>query len=204
MSKNFEIALNSWIAFLSIILSFYILPVLLLISGIIPFSKRFYVLVVVALVLGFLSSREKITFYELGMTRCRLWEALRSLAPLTLTLISAMLLIFALGINKPIIYGSIRFYLFYIFLSAPLQEFIYRSYLTRAMENAGLNQSLKLIVSSALYSFLHIIYVDLFTLLATFLLGLYWGSNYNKFRNWYAVSISHSILGAFSILLGYV
>ncbi|MDF5730392.1 MAG: CPBP family glutamic-type intramembrane protease, partial [Rhizonema sp. PD38] len=69
---------------------------------------------------------------------------------------------------------------------------------------AKLEISLQILISSLLYSFVHLIYRDVPTLVFTFIIGLLWGCYYAKFRNLYSIIVSHSLLGAISIQVGLV
>lgn len=182
----------------------YIVPVLLLLFEIIPYEYRFYVLEVITVLLFIYAKLTKATFKQLGFRVDNFKESFIKLLPVTIGLSLTMLLVYALDASKPALYGTLVFYIFYVFISSPSQEFIYRSFLFHLFSKIDLSKSQRILFSSLLYSFVHIIYLDVATLVVTFLIGLYWGYHYDRFRNWYSVSLSHSILGAVSILLGFV
>ena len=96
------------------------------------------------------------------------------------------------------------FYLFFIFISSPSQEILYRGYLFNLLSEAGLNRLTSIGLSSILYSFVHLIYLDIPTLVITLIIGIFWGMNYEKYRNIYGVIFSHSILGSMAILAGII
>lgn len=182
----------------------YIVPVLLLLFEVIPYEYRFYVLEAITVLLFIYAKLTKTTFRQLGFRTDNFKESFVKLFPVTIGLSIIMLLVYALDASKPALYGTLAFYIFYVFISSPSQEFIYRSFLFHLFSKIDLNKGQRILFSSLLYSFVHIIYLDVATLVVTFLIGLYWGYHYDRFRNWYGVSLSHSILGAVSILLGFV
>ena len=188
-----------------IILAIYVSPVFLILTGLVPFEYRFYVLEVATILVVLYSLSASVGLNRLGFSQKNLWASIKHILPITL--------IFALPIMLALILGWTRvdnskiswsFYLFFIFISSPSQEILYRGYLFHLLGKAGLNRSGLIILSSILYSFVHLIYLDIATLVITFIIGIFWGINYQKYRNIYGVILSHSILGAMAILAGMV
>ena len=99
---------------------------------------------------------------------------------------------------------TIYFYLFYIFISCPIQEFLYRGIFGYFEKNLIKNKYIILLISSILYSFVHIIYKDYLTCILTFIFGMVLYLLYRKDYNLFGVSISHIILGILTIYLGIV
>ncbi|HEM6153637.1 TPA: CPBP family intramembrane metalloprotease [Streptococcus suis] len=99
---------------------------------------------------------------------------------------------------------TVSFYLFYIFISSPAQEFLYRGALVRILTRLNVSERSKMIVSSALYSFVHIIYKDFWTLVLTFCIGIIWYRSYRKTNNLLGVCVSHAVLGIVTILAGVI
>jgi len=89
-------------------------------------------------------------------------------------------------------------------VSSPIQEFLYRGFLFAIFKRAKFPTWLQIILSTLLYSFVHLIYRDIPTLVFTLIIGMIWGWNYAKFLNLYSIIISHSLLGAIAILVGLV
>lgn len=94
-----------------------------------------------------------------GFTRKNLKASIKHILPITL--------IFALPIVLTLIVGWVRidnskipwgFYLFFVFISSPSQEILYRGYLFHLLSEAGLNRLTSIGLSSILYSFVHLIY----------------------------------------------
>jgi len=188
-----------------VILVTYVSPVFLILTGLVPFEYRFYVLKVATILIVLYSLSTSIGLSKLGFSKKNLWPSIKHILPITL--IFALPIIFALILGWTRIDNSKiswSFYLFFIFISSPSQEILYRGYLFHLLGKAGLNKSRLVILSSILYSFVHLIYLDIATLIITFIIGIFWGINYQEYRNIYGVILSHSILGAMAILAGMV
>lgn len=183
----------------------YILPVLLLHLKIIPFSWRFYLLILTAIAILAISQLYKLSFVEVGLTTQRLRISFKVIALPTLA--SALLMLINYMIQGPRIDNStyqLPFYLFFVGVSSPVQEFLYRGFLFAVFSRAKLAPWLMILLSSLLYSFVHLIYQDVLTLLFTFISGVLWGIHYASYRNLYSIIFSHSVLGAVAILVGQV
>ena len=114
------------------------------------------------------------------------------------------LLIYQLGYTQRFeINENLAFFLFYVFISCPIQELLYRGVLTsigcEKISNTGL-----VLISSFLYSYIHIIYYDFLTLVITFIIGVIWHLAYLKTNNLMGVTISHIILGILTISIGFI
>lgn len=190
----------------SVVISFlYILPVVLILTKVIPFSDRFLVLTITgALIIG-LAMLNEIAPADLGFNHQNLLPAIKDILPVTI-ISSVLMIIFYLNHGMRIDNTDITwyFYVFYISLSSPLQEFLYRSYLFNRLAQIQLNQGYIIIITAILYSFAHSIYQDLLTVLLSLIIGLYWAYHYNRFKNFYSITLSHTILGIIAILTGSV
>ena len=96
---------------------------------------------------------------------------------------------------------TLLFYIFYVFISCPAQEFLYRGIFGYFDTNSKYNY-LWLVLSSLCYSFVHIIYRDILTCALTFIIGIIWYMLYKKDKNLCGVTLSHMILGVATIFLG--
>jgi len=190
----------------SVVITFlYILPVVLLLIKVIPFSDRFLVLAITgALIIGLVLLNE-ISLADLGFNHQNLLPAIKDILPVTI-ISSVLMIAFYLNHGMRIDNTGIPwyFYVFYISLSSPLQEFLYRSYLFNRLAQIQLNQGSIIIITAILYSFAHSIYQDLLTVLLSLIIGLYWAYHYNRFKNFYSITLSHTILGIIAILTGSV
>lgn len=183
----------------------YILPVLLVYLGLVPFRARFYVLILAAIAILAIARLYRFSALELGFTKQNLRSSLKAIALPTLA--SALLMLIHYFTQAPRIDNSAykwTFYLFFVGVSSPVQEFLYRGFLFSIFSRAKLAIWLQILLSTILYSFVHLIYRDVPTLLFTFIFGMFWGCHYAKFRNLNSIIISHSLLGAIAILVGLV
>ena len=183
----------------------YIIPVLLVYWGFIPFSWRFYVMIITAIVMLAIARIYRYSPIELGLTKQNLENSFKSIALPTLVAVVLMLIYHAFQESR--LDNSAynwTFYLFFVIVSAPVQEFLYRGFLFGIFTRVKLAIWWQILLSTSLYSFVHIIYQDLPTLLLTFMVGLVWSCYYAKYRNLYSIIISHGLLGLVAILVGLV
>ncbi|NMG08994.1 type II CAAX endopeptidase family protein [Brasilonema sp. UFV-L1] len=183
----------------------YILPVLVIYLGLVPFSWRFYILILAAIAIFNIARLYRFSALELGFTKKYLVTSLFAIALPTLA--SALLMFIYYIMQGARIDNSAykwTFYLFFVGVSSPVQEFLYRGFLFGIFSRAKLAIWVQILLSTLLYSFVHLIYRDVPTLLSTFILGMFWGCHYAKYRNLYSIIISHSLLGAIAILVGLV
>jgi membrane protease YdiL (CAAX protease family) len=183
----------------------YILPVLLIYLGLVPFRARFYILILAAIAILAIARLYRFSAVELGFTKQNLRSSLKAIALPTLA--SALLMFVYYMMQGARIDNSAykwTFYLFFVGVSSPLQEFLYRGFLFGIFSRAKLAIWVQILLSTLLYSFVHLIYQDVPTLLFTFIVGMFWGCHYAKFRNLHSIILSHSLLGAMAILVGLV
>jgi membrane protease YdiL (CAAX protease family) len=183
----------------------YILPVLFIYLGLVPFSWRFYILILAAVAILAIAQLYQFSPRELGITKQNFSSSLSAIALPTLA--SALLMFIYYMIQGARIDNSAYrwpFYIFFVAVSSPLQEFLYRGFLFGIFSRAKLAIWLQILLSTLLYSLVHLIYEDVPTLLSTLIIGLFWGYHYAKYRNLYSIIICHSILGAIAILVGLV
>lgn len=183
----------------------YILPVLLIYWGLVPYAWRFYILMAAAAAILAIARIYRFSGVELGFTQQNLKISLSVIALPTLG--SALLMLIYYQIQGARIDNSAYtwpFYLFFVLVCSPLQEFLYRGFLCGIFTRAKLAMWLQILLSTLLYTLVHLIYKDIPTLIFTLIIGLFWGYHYTKYRNLYSVIVSHSMLGAISILVGLV
>jgi membrane protease YdiL (CAAX protease family) len=194
------------VGFAGLALVTYVIPVLLILDGIIPVAYRFHTLVTMTVVVAVVAR-------WLGMSRPALGLHLHQLAPalfwnglLSLLFVVVLVVAYTQGaIRPPTVPQWKLFFIFYVFVSSPCQEFLYRGFLFALMERAGLRGlATQVVLSSVLYSFLHLFYRDWLTMAVTLLMGVVWGLIYARYRNLWPVMGSHAVLGVVSILTGVV
>lgn len=199
-------AMDSVVGFVSLACLLFVMPVLLILVGIIPFAYRFHTLVAMTAVVALVARRLRMSLKDLGLQAAQLAPALIWNGVLSLFFVVALVVAYVAGaIRTPTVPEWKLFFVFYVFVSSPCQEFLYRGFLFALMERSGLHGLVQqIVVSSLLYSFLHVFYRDWLTMAVTLLMGIVWGSIYARYRNLYPVMGSHAVLGVISILTGVV
>jgi len=97
------------------------------------------------------------------------------------------------------------FYLPYILLYSPAQEFLFRSYLFEEFRARGVISAPLLIgTTSLLYCLIHSISNTWDAVGLTLIMGLIWGTIYWRKPNFYGVALSHCVIGVVTILLGLI
>mgnify|MGYP005857259377 CR=1 FL=1 len=184
----------------------YYLPVLLILFNIIPFEFRFGMLVIITSILIVYSLIRKKSLKSLGIRLDNLKQSLILNLSYSAIFVLLMLTLYYLNmIREPTLPKWSMFFLFYVFISSPSQEFLYRSYLFNLFDHYKIKSNYtRVLFSSFTYAFLHLIYLDFTTFLTPFLIGIGWGIIYQKYPNLIGVSISHAILGVVSILVGLI
>lgn len=92
-------------------------------------------------------------------------------------------------------------YILYVFLLGPIQEFIFRGFLFVRLNSSGIKPLFKILINGFLFGFIHLIYGDLWTLIFATFFGICLNTIYYFKPNLYAIMFSHSIIGALAIYL---
>ena len=151
-----------------IILLIYIAPVFFILTGLLSFEQRFYLLELATILVILSSLITQIKLSQLGFTRKKLGAALRDISQISLSLALSIIFIYILGgVRIDNSTNSWGYYLFFVFISSPSQEILYRGYLFHLFSEAGWNRLTKIALSSFLYSFVYLIYLDVPTLVIT-------------------------------------
>lgn len=186
------------------ILLIYVTLPLLILAGIIPFDLKFYALTIGAVVVYIVLRICGFSNENVGIKKTGWFESIKHVSIISLILALVGILLWALGLSRITPNETWGFFVFYIFISSPVQEFLYRGALNGILEAIGAKEPVQMIITSLLYSFVHIIYKDILTLLLTFAIGLIWFLCYRKTKNLVGVSISHAILGVVTIVGGFI
>jgi membrane protease YdiL (CAAX protease family) len=190
---------------ISIVLAaIYVALPLLILLDVIDFAHKFYALTLGGIMVYVFCRAIGITNSELGITANNAWRSIRSVLPFTLVLFGAGIFLWVNGYSRITPNENWYFFIFYIFIASPIQEFLYRAVLDTVFEKFGFHYSVKMMASSLLYSFVHIIYRDALVLVLAFVAGLIWYACYQKTKNLTGVSLSHAILGAITIIAGII
>ena len=188
----------------SFILFFYaILPIVILCNSIL-FKYKFYILTIVGLFIFSILKLNNVSNKDLGILKKNSIISLKRNIPIIFSFILLIIIFKFLKFNKYTQSESIYFYIFYIFVSCPLQEFLYRGIFGFFDRTLIKNKTATLILSSFCYSFVHIIYRDLFICVLTFIFGIVLYSLYRKDYNLFGVCVNHIVLGILTIYFGIV
>lgn len=191
--------------YLSIIILFYILLPTSILVGLLDFNHKFVYLTVGSILIYLLMRVAGNQNSEMGLSFNSSAKSMKDVTVLTVILGILGVFLYLTGIDGRFSPNeTVSFYLFYIFISSPAQEFLYRGALVRILTRLNASERSKMIVSSALYSFVHIIYKDFWTLILTFCIGIIWYRCYRKTNNLLGVCVSHAVLGIVTILAGVI
>ena len=187
----------------AIVCVYLTLPILICI-GIIPWSMKFAALVVGAVMMYIVMRILGHTHSDIGITRQRTIYSLKTVLPITIILIIAAGLFLLLGKPRFSPAEGIGFYVFYILISCPAQELLFRGILSRILQELRLHRVLELGVAAALFGYVHIIYGDILTVVIMGIVGLFWYRAYQRSSNLIGVTVSHVVLGVMTIALGII
>lgn len=186
-------------------LAIYVGMPLAILIDLIDFDFKFYALTIGAVIVYIFLKLMGFNNQELGISKNNLMRSLKRVLPFTIVLAILGGVLWMMGFSRITPNEDwYFFFFFYIFISSPIQEFLYRGALPAIIEKYTSNYYARLIISTALYSFVHIIYKDVLTLALTFVIGIIWFRAYDKDRNLFGVSISHAILGLVTIAAGII
>ena len=188
---------------IGLMLGYLVIP-LLIFFGIIAFEYKFIVLVIYGILSYAILRLNGVDKAKLGLTVKNWQSSLLSVVGLTLLFVVLALLAYRFGYARFQPTETVSFYLFYVFISSPVQEFLYRGVTTYFGKSFGLSVWLIVLISSILYSLVHIIYKDWILVVATFGLGVIWHRVYLKTNSLVGVMFSHSVFGALTIFLGLI
>lgn len=155
--------------------------------------------------------RRGATLASLGIHTSRLDSALRSLVIPSLGLILTTYLFFKL-LPLPLLQSFVGYdplavssfttrILAYIFLSAPLQEIIFRGYLTWRLQEVFVSPRVVRVLSVAIFTLAHLPFYSPLLLFVSLSMGVLYIYNYQKYHNLFAPIISHSLVGAILLVI---
>ena len=181
----------------------FMLPILICI-GIIPWNMKFVALIVGTVMMYILMRILGHTHSDIGITRQRTIYSLRTVLPITIALIIAAGLFLLLEKPRFSPTEGIEFYVFYILISCPAQELLFRGILSRMLQELRLHRVLELGVAAALFGYAHIIYGDMLTVVVMSIVGIVWYRAYQRSSSLIGVTMSHVVLGVMTIALGII
>jgi uncharacterized protein len=184
-------------------------PVLLLFFRIIDYEYRYFLLfsfTILIFIYTFLRKYSlQYSLHDLGFNTKNLKTDIFLNSMFCLVIAGILLLAQKLDlIREPTIPDWKLFFIFYVFISSPLQEFLFRSLVFHELKLLGFNNTGQVLISTLNFSLMHIIYHDWLTYFSALFAGLCLGLIYNRTRSIYGVSFSHAVIGAISIYVGLV
>ena len=156
--------------------------------------SRIYVLLGAALIIIFLIVLRKERLSKYGVTMNKWKSSLK--ASLAISIIAVVMLFFIkhfADINTSEF--SLWWLVPYIFISVPLQEFVFRGYTQTRLEEATINRSETIILTSFAFAIFHFPSTSLIAM--TFVIGLIWGYLFEKYKTLSGSFVSHAILGTY-------
>ncbi|ABB23632.1 CPBP family intramembrane glutamic endopeptidase [Pelodictyon luteolum] len=190
--------------FILLVTLLYLLPVLAVLGGVVPFSLRSAMLLLMFAFALMYSHRHGHTAGELGLRTSNLPKAigvniLAGIAGAGLVILLPIPGMPEQSLKTP----AVAFFFFYILISSPVQEFLFRSFLFAEMQRCGIGSPLlQVMISAVLFAFLHAVYLDPLTGLLSFAAGIMWSIIYQRIPNLAGVSLSHAIIGIMAIMSG--
>lgn len=97
-----------------------------------------------------------------------------------------------------------EFFIKYVLISAPIQEFLFRCLPIALLERSHVPAPATVLVSAGLFGTIHILTGSWITVLITASIGVVWGMLFLRYRTWYSVTLSHAVLGFAAILIGLI
>lgn len=194
------------IEFATFVFAIYLFPPVLVLAGVIPSRDRFALLSVVTIIAALYVWIRDDGLSALGFRT----DTLRASVRYNLGIILAALVVIAALFFTGVLPLDSRppwrwFLLFYLLVSCPAQEFLFRSVLFAEMGRAGFTRhSWQVGLSSILYCFPHVIYRSVITLCVVLVIGIAWSYGFSRHRNFWGVALSHCMLGAVSIISGLI
>ncbi len=184
----------------------YILPATLLWINIFPYHYRARLVLVLLLSVLAFCIWKRMSWEELGLGTKYLKKAIFWNGVLSAFFLLILVVSYNMGwIREPTIPDWNKFFFFYVFISSPVQEFLFRGVAFAALKRNGVHHAMPLISITAInYCYLHVFYNDWITLAVTLFMGFIWGVIYYKYPNVWGTAFSHAVLGAVSIFVGLV
>ncbi len=168
---------------------------------------RFFIIPKRELTIKSLSESFPVICHELGLRKKNFIRSLKLNMIFSFVSMLAIIIVYVMGwIPKRIDPPDLVFFCLYVFLSAPIQEFFFRSVVYWEMDTRGMKNNEYILASALNFAYLHIFYGDFFTIAInvplTFIAGFAWAWVYSKEQNFWTITLSHASLGAIAIALG--
>ena len=112
---------------LFVVLLIYIIVPIIIFNNEFLYNIKFYILTILGTFIYLLFRILKVKNADLGITKNNLFKSIKRNSLLIVIMVLGIIVISLLGIKKYQSNETILFYIFYIFISCPIQEFLYRS-----------------------------------------------------------------------------
>jgi hypothetical protein len=191
---------------LGLIIFILTLITLLFLADLIAYEYRFVVLISGFAAILAIEMFRRVSWRELGFRK----DTLVASIVVNIILIVIVGLIIVLVKQIGIIGGSADnllqpFYLFYIVISSPIQEVLFRSIIFAEFRRSAIsNSTVKVLLSAIIFTLPHLIYLDETTLFVAAIMGVVWGWIYNRYPNIFGVSLSHAAIGSLGMIFGII
>lgn len=187
------------------------LPIYLMGSNQFILAARPIVLLIGGVYAGLLLWRNRATHRDIGLTRSKLLPSLRSLVIPSLVTVATIIFILSIsptptrlwliGTDPLTVPQLTTRLIFYMFGSSPVQELIFRGYLTYRLQQVFPRKFWIVLVSTLIFIAAHIPFKSPIMLIVAAMLGVYYILNYLRYKNLFAVTISHAFVGSILILV---
>lgn len=189
---------------LVIFFSIYALPIILLVTHVVPRSYAHDLLFIFLPILFVYGRLRRFSFLKLGFSPRWRSGLKENIVFSTVAMLGVAILYFLKLIPEDKFPEDGHFFIKYIFFSCPAQVFLYLGIPFAEMERRGFSKNTYILVSALNFAFLHAFYLSGLVLVVTFGVGLVWGWIYSNHQNFWACAISHMALGVLSIVAGLV
>lgn len=136
-----------------------------------------------------------------GLVKKMIWQSgLAATLIIVFVLLNKPGALFVFPKEQPLVWVLVM--LLYPFLSALPQEFLYREYFFHRYDHLFRKEWVLMLMSALSFSFLHIIYDNIWALLFSFIGGLIFARTYRSTRSLYWVSLEHAIYGCLVFTIG--
>ena len=186
------------------ILFVFIIPIILIITGVIPIEYRIIVLSVVVSALFIILIAEKWTLRMLGFRMPTKKEMLGYTIFTFVGVIAISQLGAHIGTSTVTIWWQQPHFLYLFFIVSVLQELAYRGYLMPALASVERSPLAIILTNAVLFAFLHAIFPNYLTNLPlAFVGGIAFAAIYYKYPNLVLIMLSHAVLNFVAVWYGF-
>lgn len=192
------------VAFWRIVLV-YMLPMLLVVWGVIPFVWHIPVMLSMTLFIFYFVHKDKLTKEDLGMVKpSNIKDYLIYFFAIVIGLTGILYFANALGYSPMPEWHKHPTFLYLFIPISVLQEFAYRSVLTKELHYIFDEDAQIILANAGIFAILHIIYPNAFAVLPlTIIGGLFLSTLWKIKPNFYLISFAHVVFNFTAVLYGF-